>query len=99
MFGQHKGMLKTFQRVSLKQLARIGYKYSNTMLRTKKTLLFIALGVMFAQGVILLTPKVASAAEDQIESIDGGNGACYPVNDHICGLNGQNYPDKAYSGN
>lgn len=63
------------------------------MLRTKKTLLFIALGAMFAQAAILLTPKTASAVEATKE-----NGSCYPAKSHICGLNGHNYNEKSYQG-
>ncbi len=69
-------------------------KSQKIMLRIKKSLLFIALGVIFAQGAILLTPKNASAKAKE-ECLDN-NGSCRPMSGYICGLNGQNYPDKAY---
>ncbi|WP_039477444.1 hypothetical protein [Pedobacter kyungheensis] len=68
------------------------------MLRTKKTLLFVALGAMFAQAAILVTPKTASATELESEIVAPENGSCYPAKSHICGLNGHNYNDKSYQG-
>ncbi|WP_443945142.1 hypothetical protein ACJVDH_19835 [Pedobacter sp. AW1-32] len=65
------------------------------MLRTKKILLFVALGAMFAQAASLVTPKTASAQE---ETLAAENGSCYPAKSHICGLNGHNYNDKSYQG-
>ncbi|NTE05535.1 hypothetical protein G6M26_25650 [Agrobacterium tumefaciens] len=64
------------------------------MLRTKKTLLFVALGAMFAQTAILLTPETAKADVGSEKE----NGSCYPAKGHICGLNGHNYNDKSYQG-
>ena len=93
MSGRHKGMLKTFQRVS-----ENNWQNLKTMLRTKKTLLFVALGAMLAQAAFLVTPKTASAAGLKTENVVPPDGSCYPAKSHICGLNGHNYNDKSYQG-
>jgi len=64
------------------------------MLRTKKTLLFIALGVISAQVAILLTPKTVSA-KTELGRSEGSKESCVPKPGYICSYQGHAYANYA----
>ena len=63
--------------------------------KAKKALAVIGIGLLFVQGVVMMTATPVRAAQSESE-----NGSCCPDCSCVCGLNGTNYENKKYqSGN
>ncbi|HET9056674.1 MAG TPA: hypothetical protein VFN30_07495 [Chitinophagaceae bacterium] len=57
--------------------------------RAKKAVAALALGLILAQGLVLISTKASA-------SVPPENGSCAPATSYVCGLNGTNYEDKLY---
>lgn len=65
----------------------INHKTKNKM---KRKVLLFAMGLMFAQGALMLTAKEANATQAATD------GNCFYEETTVCGMNGQNFPDKVF---